>query len=99
MTFPLKEEDCKTFILPSITLKAGAIFPVCIIASKTNRNREKISIFALFTGSSAAYDVKIVITENTLKELPPDHQFLTRELDLVIAKGRREPVLTHELMS
>lgn len=59
---------------------------------------DTVNIASRVEGLSKVYGVQILITENTIEKLPPGHGFIIRELDIVMVKGRRKPVLIYELI-
>ncbi|MBI4146567.1 adenylate/guanylate cyclase domain-containing protein [Candidatus Woesearchaeota archaeon] len=56
---------------------------------------DTINLGSRLEGITKEYGVKTIVSETTRKELPKE--FITRELDLVRVKGKKEPIRIYEL--
>lgn len=57
---------------------------------------DDVNLASRVEGLTKQYGVKILITENTRKHL--DKEIMTRMVDLVSVKGKKKPVLVHEVL-
>ncbi|MCX6118549.1 MAG: hypothetical protein NT027_13485 [Proteobacteria bacterium] len=58
---------------------------------------DEVNLASRLEGLNKAYNTRCIISENTVKVLPPD--FALRLLDFVIVKGKTKPVLIYELIA
>lgn len=58
---------------------------------------DSINLASRVEGLTKQYGVRILITENTYKHVKDD--FVTRKIDLVAVKGKKEPVWVHEIIA
>lgn len=89
--------------LPSVSLRIGintGEFTTAMVGSPTRRNftamGDAVNVGARFEPLNKMYGSTILVGPETHKAVAD--AFLTRELDLIRVKGRREPMPVHELI-
>lgn len=58
---------------------------------------DAVNLGSRIEGANKEYGTRILISENTYKEVKND--FITREVDLLRVKGKKEPIKTYELIA
>jgi adenylate cyclase len=89
--------------LPSLRIGIGLNTGLMVVGNLGSARRfdysvigDHVNLASRLEGISKVYGVKIIISENTRNHLGPD--FTCRELDKILVKGKKEPVLIYELL-
>jgi adenylate cyclase len=108
MSAALKELNIKWQAegLPSIGIGIGINTGEMIVGNMGSERRfnytimgDEVNFGSRLEGLNKAYGTECIISEETKKEIENDSEFLVRELDNVMVKGKQEPKRIYELIT